>query len=102
MLSGIGSSITASNNSAQIAALQKQLIQYERQFQADESVGNESQGSGAQLLASQITLVETEISQLDAAGVEPVASSGPAADAAAAAAAISSGATLGKNIDVTA
>jgi hypothetical protein len=98
MLSGIGSSITASNNSAQIAALQKQLIQYEKQFQADESVGNESQGSGAQLLASQITLVETEISQLDAAGVEPVASSGPAA----AAAAISSGATLGKNIDVTA
>jgi hypothetical protein len=97
MLSGIGSSITASNTSAQIAALQKQLVQYEKQFQADESVGNESQGSGAQLLASQITLVETEISQLDTAGVEPVASSGPVA-----AAATSSGATLGKNIDVTA
>jgi ABC-type molybdate transport system substrate-binding protein len=76
MLSAIGSNFTASNNSAQIAALQKQLVQYEKQFQADESVGGNAQGSGAQLLASQITLVATEISQLSA--------------------------SLGKNIDVTA
>lgn len=95
MLSSIVSSIPAINGT-QIAALQKQLAQYEKQFQADESVGHESQGSGAQLLASQITLVETEISQLDAAGGETPASSVPAA------AAVPSASTLGKNIDVTA
>jgi len=80
MLSALGSSITASNNSAQIAALQKQLAQYEKQFQADESVGGDAQGSGAQLLAAQITLVATEISQLST----------------------TDDATLGRNIDVTA
>jgi hypothetical protein len=101
MLSTIGPTITASNSSAQIAALEKQLAQYEKQFQADESLGGGSPASGAELLATQITLVETEISELSGSSGGTTAAS-TAAAAASGQAAVSSNGALGKNIDVTA
>ena len=80
----IGSS--AGGNSAQIAALQKQLAQYEKQLQTDEAKGGKASAASTQLVTTEITLVETEISQLSKATV----------------AGASTGSALGNNIDVTA
>jgi hypothetical protein len=85
MLSTIGS--TAPNTSAAIAALQKQLAQYEKQLQADDSSGGKSTASSAEVVATQITEVETEIAQLTQAGSLT---------------AISAGSALGNTINVTA
>ena len=86
MLSTIGS--TSPNNSAAIAALQKQLAQYEKQLQADDASGGKtSSATSAEVVATQITEVETEIAQLNQA-TTPTA--------------VSARSALGNTIDVTA
>jgi hypothetical protein len=89
-MTAIGSSTTSSaaGNSAQIAALEKQLVKYQKELQQDETPGaGVANAATAQLVATQITLVETEIAQLSSAG---------------ALASASAASTLGSQLDVTA
>ncbi len=86
----IGSSTasSAAGNSAQIAALEKQLAKYQNELRQDETPGaGVANAATTQLVATQITLVETEIAQLSAAG---------------ALASTSTASTLGSQLDVTA
>ena len=61
--------ITPSSATAQIAALEQQLAQYQRQLTKDEKAGGTpAQSTILQLDAAQIALIESEITQMTAAG----------------------------------
>jgi hypothetical protein len=66
--------ITPASATAQIAALQQQLAQYQRQLIKDEKAGGTpAQSTVLQLDAAQIALIESEIAQVSAAGMAPAA-----------------------------
>jgi FlxA-like protein len=63
--SSISSPSTGTSNTAQIAALERQLAKIEKQLQTDQASGGAAASTATtQLLTSQITLVETEIAAL--------------------------------------
>ena len=68
MVSAIGAtaaSAVGSSNAAQIAALEKQLAQYEKQLKQDEAASASAANSEVtQLLAAQIAAVQAQIAQL--------------------------------------
>jgi cob(I)alamin adenosyltransferase len=79
MLSAATATSNGSSNQAQIASLDKQLAKYEKELSSDETSKNTT---AAQLVATQITLVESEIAQLSRVVVPSVlsAASGASTD----------------------
>ncbi len=71
MVSTIGA-ITPASTSAQIAALEQQLAQYQRQLIKDErSGGTAAQAMALQLDAAQIALIESQITEVGDAQAGP-------------------------------
>lgn len=70
MVSAVGvTTSSGSSNQSQIRSLEKQLAKYEKELTSDEASKNTT---AAQLVATQITLVESEIAQLSKVTVPPV------------------------------
>jgi hypothetical protein len=96
MVSAIGSptASNASSNSAEIAALQIQLANDQKQLQQDETPGAGAPNAATvQLAAAQIALVTAEIAQLSSASASSTVSS---------VSSVSKSSTLGNTINVTA
>jgi hypothetical protein len=92
---------TGSSNESQIRSLEKQLAKYEKELTSDESSKNTT---AAQLVATQITLVDSEIAQLSKITVPPVKSS-PATGASTGGSNVATGTSttsvLGNSIDTS-
>jgi len=103
MVSAVGvTTSSGSSNQSQIRSLEKQLAKYEKELTSDETSKNTT---AAQLVATQITLVESEIAQLSKTTVPPVepsAAIGASTGGSNAATGTGTTSVLGNNIDTSA
>jgi hypothetical protein len=103
MVSAVGvTTSSGSNNQSQIRSLEKQLAKYEKELTSDEASKNTT---AAQLVATQITLVESEIAQLSKITAPPVKQNvavGASTGGSGAKTGMGTTSVLGNNIDTSA